>query len=159
MFQDGYLYGTNGFSAFDFGREVIKAIEEADVDLGQGQAMISGTKSQSACRRVNLAPWLRERLRSRAEQSGTDGLVFASPAHIDQPGKPWEQANSANALAASSGRLASRGPRLIPSRHGIATELHSQAYRWKALLTGSGTQRLPSLLGIWARISAATRPT
>ena len=55
MFQDGYLYGTNGFSAFDFGREVIKAIEEADVDLGQGQAMIRGTKSQSACRGVNLA--------------------------------------------------------------------------------------------------------
>ncbi len=96
-----------------------------DVDLAAGSVVIRGTKTQSALRRVNLAPWLAERLSAGAERLGTDGLVFASPALAD-PEAVWEQSNSANALAAV---LRAAGyPWATPHtfRHTAASLLHEQ---------------------------------
>ena len=75
---------------------------------------------------MNLTPWLAERMKARAERSGTEGLVFATPAHTDQPDKPWEQSNSANALADVI--VAAGYPWATPHtfRHTTATMFHEQ---------------------------------
>jgi integrase len=52
-----------------------------DVDLGADPptALVRGTKSRAAQRKLSLPPRLVERLRRRAESRGTTGLVFPSP--------------------------------------------------------------------------------
>lgn len=67
------------------------------VDLSDGYVSVHGTKTRAARRRVDLPPWLTIRLRDRAERTGIDGLVFASPGTGD-PHVKWEQSNSAAAV-------------------------------------------------------------
>lgn len=102
-----------------------RALRWADVDLSTGSVVVRGTKTANALRRVNLAPWLAERLSERAGRQGTDGLVFASPA-LSDPEAPWEQSNSANALAAVM--RAAGYPWATPHtfRHTAATLLNEQ---------------------------------
>jgi integrase len=69
------------------------------VDLDAGTVDVYGTKSKAAERRLTLPPWLTERMKARGERVGTTGLVFASPHHLDEPERVWDQSNSANAIA------------------------------------------------------------
>lgn len=102
-----------------------RALRWTEVDLAAGSVVVQGTKTVRAYRRVNLSPWLAERLRARAERQGTHGLAFPAPA-LSDPETPWEQSNSANALA-----VALRGagyPWATPHtfRHTLASLLHEQ---------------------------------
>ena len=53
----------------------------SDVSLADGACLVRGTKSDKAHRRINLAPRILMKLTERAERVGTDGYVFAAPAH------------------------------------------------------------------------------
>jgi integrase len=96
------------------------------LNLKTGRCHIDGTKSASADRKVNLPQWLVERLGARAERSGTDGFLIASPALVDAPEVVWEQSNSSSALRAA---LTGAGyPDLTPHslRKTTASLLHAQ---------------------------------
>lgn len=71
------------------------------LDLGSGRAYIRGTKSESSDRWLNLPVWLVTRLAARAETSGTEGYVFASPTYLHDRERVWEQSNSAGAVRAA----------------------------------------------------------
>ena len=79
-------------------------IEEArslcwdDYDAGSGACRIRGTKSGSSDRVVTLPPWLRDRLDARKARVGVAGFMFASPAHLADPERRWDQSNSAGAV-------------------------------------------------------------
>ena len=68
------------------------------VDLDHGRAYIHGTKSESSDRWLNLPEWLVTHLWARAVRDGTRGYVFASPAHLNDPERLWDQSNSAKAV-------------------------------------------------------------
>jgi len=70
----------------------------SDVHLSQARVYIRGTKSQMSDRRLNLPIWLVQRLSERAGRTGTEGLVFASPAYLNEPEIPWDQSNSSAAV-------------------------------------------------------------
>lgn len=72
-----------------------------DVNLEQGRAFIHGTKSESSSRWLNIPQWLVTRLVARAEATGTSGYVFASPAHLYDPERLWDQSNSSSAVRAA----------------------------------------------------------
>jgi len=63
------------------GVRIIEALDQswADLDLETGLVLARATKSASSTRTLALPPWLVARMRSTAEQIGTDGLVFRSP--------------------------------------------------------------------------------
>ena len=69
------------------------------LNLDANTVDVYGTKSKSSERRLTLPGWLTERLKSRAERTGTEGLVFSSPHHLRQPERLWDQSNSAKAVA------------------------------------------------------------
>jgi integrase len=71
------------------------------VDLDRSRAYIHGTKSESSDRWLNLPEWLATRLATRAETLGMQGYVFASPAHLNDPERLWDQSNSAKAVRAA----------------------------------------------------------
>lgn len=68
-----------------------------DIDLDAATAFIRGTKTDAAQRLLSLPTWLVERLRERAERTGTSGLLFPSPLTRD-PDKPRDRRNVARAL-------------------------------------------------------------
>ena len=70
----------------------------SDVHIGQARVYIRGTKSQMSDRRLSLPTWLTQRLTERAQLTGTQGLVFASPAYLNEPEIPWDQSNSSGAV-------------------------------------------------------------
>ena len=99
-----------------------RALRWEQVDLDAGTVDVHGTKSTSSRRMVNLPSWLAARLLERSTR-GTRGLVFSSP-HLSDPERPWDQSNSADALAAV---LAGAGfPWATPHtfRRTVATLLH-----------------------------------
>lgn len=79
------------------------------VNLATGRVEIRGTKSGSSHRVLTLPVWLSERLRARAELTGTTGYVFGAPHFVsdaEDGGQPsraglveWDQSNAANAVA------------------------------------------------------------
>lgn len=73
----------------------------ADLDVSAGVVHVRGTKTENSDRRLNLPDWLNERLKSRAERVGRDGLVFSSPSHLNEPDRVWDQSNSAKAVSAT----------------------------------------------------------
>jgi integrase len=79
--------------------EEARSLDWSDIDLVEGSALIRGTKTEAARRRVDLAPKLLARLTERAERVGTDGYVFAAPAHHHN-GVKWDQSNSNKAITA-----------------------------------------------------------
>lgn len=70
------------------------------VDLEHGRVFIPGTKSESSSRWLNLPDWLVTCLTVRVEMTGTSGYVFASPAHLYDPERLWDQSNSSTAVRA-----------------------------------------------------------
>jgi integrase len=97
----------------------------SDVDLDAGTVLIRGTKTTSALRRINLAPWLAERLRARGDRVGTTGLVFASPAHHHNE-QPWDQSNSSNAIADVLVAAGFDWATPHSFRHSVITDLHDR---------------------------------
>jgi len=75
-----------------------RALRWEHLDLAQGTAEIHGTKSKSSRRSVTLPAWLAERMVVRSQTSPAHGYVFSSP-HLSDQEKPWDQSNSAQALA------------------------------------------------------------
>jgi integrase len=69
-----------------------------DVDLDSGAVYINGTKSKASKRSLTLPDWLLARFKVRADMSGTDGLVFPSPHHLNEPDRRWDSSNSAKAV-------------------------------------------------------------
>ncbi|MBB3325496.1 tyrosine-type recombinase/integrase [Microlunatus antarcticus] len=63
------------------------------IDLETGRVRLHGTKTAAARRALNLPAWLTARLVARSARTGTDGLVFPSPAHLSEPEQPWERRN------------------------------------------------------------------
>jgi integrase len=78
--------------------EEARQLRWSDMHLDRARVYVRGTKSQMADRWLNLPPWLVVKLSERAARSGTDGLVFASPAYLNEPEIPWNQSNSAGAV-------------------------------------------------------------
>lgn len=78
--------------------EEARSTRWSHIDMESGRAHVPGTKSGRSRRTVNLPTWLIERMRATAARRGTDGLVFSSPAHLDEPDRPWDQSNSAAAI-------------------------------------------------------------
>jgi integrase len=73
-----------------------------DVDLASGRVEVRGTKSRTSHRNVTLPHHLLIRIRDRSKAVGTDGLVFASPAHVGTltAGQiEWDQSNCAKEIA------------------------------------------------------------
>ena len=75
-----------------------RALRWEHLDLTQGTAEIHGTKSKGSRRSVTLPAWLAERMLVRSQTSPAYGYVFSSP-HLSDQEKPWDQSNSAQALA------------------------------------------------------------
>ena len=75
-----------------------RALRWEHLDLTQGTAEIHGTKSKGSRRSVTLPAWLAERMQARAQTSPAYGYVFSSP-HLSDQETPWDQSNSAAALA------------------------------------------------------------
>jgi integrase len=82
-----------------------RSLRWEDVDLagalsmeGRPSVLVRGTKSRTSLRRLPLPATLAERLRARAERTGTAGYVFASP-HFADSERQWDQSNCAKALA------------------------------------------------------------
>jgi integrase len=78
--------------------EEARQLRWCDVYLPEARVYIRGTKSQTSDRWLNLPMWLVQRLNQRTDRTGTEGLVFASPAHADQPEISWDQSNSSRAV-------------------------------------------------------------
>ncbi|MFI5496936.1 tyrosine-type recombinase/integrase [Actinoplanes sp. NPDC051859] len=76
-----------------------RAVRWDDIELAAGTVHVRGTKTRGSDRRLSLPSWLTERLKARAERLGTEGLVFGSPHHLNEPERMWDQSNSAKALA------------------------------------------------------------
>lgn len=96
-----------------------------DYSPDTGKCRIRGTKSDSSDRVVDVPEWLKKVLDSRRDLTGGVGLMFASPALRDDPWKPWEQGNSANAVRSA---LDDAGfPWAVPHtfRRTVATLLHA----------------------------------
>lgn len=74
--------------------EEARAARWADVDLDRPLITVMGTKSASAQRDVVPPAWLVERLRDRATDIGTAGLVFPAPHSTAGEQRPWDQSNS-----------------------------------------------------------------
>ena len=72
---------------------------DVDLDSVPAVALIRGTKTPTGFREDDLHPALVARLRARAERVGTEGYVFAAPAHLHN-GVKWDQSNSNKALTA-----------------------------------------------------------
>lgn len=68
------------------------------IDLDAGTCNIRGTKTESSDRLVSFPDWLCARMRRRADELGTEGLVFPSPATAGDPYRRWDQSNSARAV-------------------------------------------------------------
>lgn len=77
--------------------EEARAQEWSAIDLSTGACEIRGTKTQTSKRTVALPDWLLTRLVQRSA-GGTQGLVFSSPTHVDDPFRPWDQSNSSRAV-------------------------------------------------------------
>ncbi|SOD72700.1 site-specific recombinase XerD [Jatrophihabitans sp. GAS493] len=71
--------------------------EDIDLTADVPTALIRGTKSASAERRLSLSPRLVERLRQRAAVKGTDGFVFKSP-RAGEASRPRDRRNVARCL-------------------------------------------------------------
>jgi integrase len=70
-----------------------------DVDLETGAVNVNGTKSKASKRSLTLPEWLLARFKVRADVCGTEGLVFPSPHHLNEPERRWDTSNSAKAVA------------------------------------------------------------
>ena len=96
-----------------------------DVSLDSGVVLVKGTKTEKALRQINLAPWALERLQARADRVGTEGLVFASPAHSHNL-TPWDQSNSSNALNDLLRAAGHNWATPHSFRHTVVTHLHER---------------------------------
>lgn len=76
-----------------------RSLRWEDVDLESGSVYVNGTKSKASKRSLTLPDWLLARFKLRADMSGTDGLVFSSPHHLNEPERRWDSSNSAKAVA------------------------------------------------------------
>jgi integrase len=65
-----------------------------DVNLTAGTVLVRGTKTDGSLRRLTMPGWLVDRLRERAEQRGTSGLVFPSPGTLNSE-RPRDRRNVA----------------------------------------------------------------
>jgi integrase len=70
-----------------------------DIDLDSGAVNVNGTKSKASRRNLTMPEWLLARFKLRADASGTEGLVFPSPHHLNEPERRWDSSNSAKAVA------------------------------------------------------------
>jgi integrase len=70
------------------------------LDLETGRYDVPGTKSANSRRTLNMPSWLIQRMLKRSERTGVSGLAFSSPAHLDEPERPWDQSNSSAAMRA-----------------------------------------------------------
>ena len=76
-----------------------RSLRWEDVDLDGRTVYINGTKSKASKRSLTLPDWLLARFKRRADECGTDGLVFPSPHHLNEPERRWDSSNSAKAVA------------------------------------------------------------
>lgn len=100
-----------------------RALRWKHVDPEAGTVDIHGTKSKGARRRLNLPPWLAERLQVRREAGEGVGYVFPAPSSAD-PERQWEQSNCAGEVAAvlKGAGLSWATPHTL--RRTVATRLH-----------------------------------
>ncbi|MEV6304994.1 site-specific integrase [Actinoplanes sp. NPDC051861] len=76
-----------------------RSLRWEDVDLETGAVNVNGTKSKASRRSLTLPEWLLARFKVRADVCGTEGLVFPSPHHLNEPERRWDSSNSAKAVA------------------------------------------------------------
>ncbi|GAA1937471.1 tyrosine-type recombinase/integrase [Nocardioides hwasunensis] len=90
-------------SAFLFGtgvriHEALHCVSWTDLDLDAATVHVRGTKTDQADRVLAMSPDLAERLRTRAENYGTKGLVFGVTYFATKAGQPRDRNNVSKAL-------------------------------------------------------------